>query len=233
MNLICGITTFQISNPIRCSAFDVRRSAFGVRPPFATPSVLVRVNLHKALYTPPDIGYSHQKTYIATMRHDNPAGQTPSAELQLAGLIARLEPKNQKLIKSLRRELRKRFPAVNELVYDYTRSLVISYSPNERGSDGIVGISGDANGVRLFFNQGVSIPDPQKILQGDGRQTRYIRIEASKVLLRPEVESLLTAAAGKATIPLARSGRGELIIKSSKQPTKSRSAKPRGKKPNS
>jgi hypothetical protein len=110
---------------------------------------------------------------------------------------------------------------------------VISYSPNDRGSDGIVAISADANGIRLFFNQGVSIPDPHKILLGDGRQTRYIQIEASKVLLRPEVESLLTAAVGKATTPLARSGRGEVIIKSSKQRTKSRSVKEKGKRPNS
>jgi hypothetical protein len=68
------------------------------------------------------------------MRDHNTTDQTPpSAELQLAGLIAKLEPKNQKLIKSMRRVLRKRFPTVNELVYDYTKSLVISYSPNERG----------------------------------------------------------------------------------------------------
>lgn len=168
------------------------------------------------------------------MRHNNPPDQTPpSAELKLAGLVAKLEPKNQKLIKSVRGELRKRFPTVNELVYDYTKSLVISYSPNERGSDGIVAISADANGVRLFFNQGVSIPDPHGILLGDGRQTRYIRIEASKVLLRPEVESLLTAAVSRATTPLATSGHGEIIIKSSKQRTKSRSVKPRGKRPNS
>lgn len=162
------------------------------------------------------------------MRHDNKTDQAPpSAEQQLAGLIAKFEPKNQKLIKSVRRALQKRFPTVNELVYDYTRSLVIGYSPNERGSDGVVAMSADANGVRLFFNNGVSLPDPHKILLGDGRQTRYIRIEASGDLLRPEVESLLTAAVGKVTTPLARSGRGELIIKSAKQRTRSGSVKPK------
>jgi len=118
------------------------------------------------------------KNVYPTMRHNNTTDQTPpSAELQLAGLIAKLEPKNKKLIKPMRRVLRKRFPTVNELVYDYTKSLVISYSPKERGSDGIVAISADANGVRL--------PDPHGMLLGDGRQTRYIRIEASKVLLQP------------------------------------------------
>lgn len=168
------------------------------------------------------------------MRRDNSSDQAlPSAELQLAGLIAKFEPKNQELIKSVRRALQKRFPTVNELVYDYGKSLVIGYSPNERGLDGVVAMSADANGVRLFFTHGVNLPDPHGILLGDGRETRYIQLEASKVLLRPEVESLLTAAVSKATTPLASSGRGELIIKSSKQRTKSRSVKPTGKKANS
>ena len=114
------------------------------------------------------------------MRHKKTTDQTPpSAELQLAGLIAKLDPKNQKLIKPMRSVLRKRFPTVNELVYDYTKSLVISYSPNERGSDGILAISADANGIRLFFNQGINLADPHGMLLGDGRQTRYISIEAS------------------------------------------------------
>ncbi len=141
----------------------------------------------------------------------------PSAELQLAGLIARLDPKTQKLIKSIRKTLRTRFPTLNELIYDYPKSVVIAFSPNERGSDGIVAISADANGIRLFFTHGVSLPDPHGLLMGDGRQTRYIRIESSKVLLRPEVESLLTAAASKATVPVAKSGQARIIIKSSKR----------------
>ena len=162
------------------------------------------------------------------MQHDTTTDRTPpSADLQLAGLIAKFEPKKQKLIKSMRRALRKRFPTMNELVYDYTKSLVIAYSPNERGSDGIVAMSADANGVRLFFNYGVSLPDPHSILLGDGRQTRYIGIEASKVLLRPEVQALLTAAISKVPIPRSKSGHGELIIKSSKQRTKSQSMKPK------
>ena len=162
------------------------------------------------------------------MRHDNKTEQTPpSAELQVAGLIAKLEPKNQKLVKSMRGVLRKRFSTANELVYDYPNSLVISYSPNERGSDAVVAVSADVNGVRLFFNHGPILPDPDHLLLGDGRQTRYIRIEASKDLLRPEVESLLTAAVSKLAIPLAKSGRGELIIKSSKPRTAKRRTKRR------
>ncbi len=139
---------------------------------------------------------------------------SPSAERQVSSFIAKFEPDDQKLIRSVRKMLRKRFPTANELVYDYRKNFVIGYSPTERGSDAIVAMTADADGVRLFFNQGPSLPDPHNILVGDGRQTRFIRLESAGILLQPEVEALLTAAVRRAKIPLRRSGRGELIIKS-------------------
>lgn len=89
-------------------------------------------------------------------------------------------------------------------------------SPEEQAVFVVV-VANNAVGVRLFFNHGPSLLDPHSLLLGDGRQTRYIQIESSKVLLRPEVESLLTAAVSKAAMPIAKTGGGELIIKSSKQ----------------
>ncbi len=161
------------------------------------------------------------------MRHNNPTDQALlSAEEHLEGLIAKLEPQHQKLIRSVRKMLRKRLPTVNELVYDYGKKVVISYSPNERGIDAVVALSADADGVRLFFNQGPSLPDPHKILRGNGRQTRHIHLEASSVLLRPEVESLLTAAVAKLSVPLSISGVGGIIIKSSKRRPTGRPVKP-------
>ncbi len=152
---------------------------------------------------------------------------SPSAERQLSSFIAKFEPKYQKLIRSVRKMLRKRFPALNELVYDYRKNFVIGYSPVENGSDAVVAMTADANGVCLYFGNGPSLPDPHEILLGDGRQTRFIRLESASVLLRPEVESLMTAAARKSKIPLPRSGRGGLIIKpmSWKQRSRRRPAK--------
>lgn len=162
------------------------------------------------------------------MRHVKTTDRAPSsAERQLAGFIAKFEPNNQKLIRSVRKVLRKRFPTANELVYDYRNNFVIGYSPTERGSDAIVAMTAAANGVALYFIHGASLPDPHKILIGDGRQTRFMRLESAGVLLRPEVESLMTAAVRKAKTPLRRSGRGGLIIKSisSKQRPRRRTVK--------
>ena len=156
--------------------------------------------------------------------------RTPaSAERQLAELIAKFDPNNLKLTRSVRRVLRKRLPTANELVYDYRKNFVIGYSPTERGSDAVVAMSTDADGVALYFNQGPSLPDPHKILMGNGRQTRFIRLESARVLLRPEVESLMIAAAKKAKIKLRRSGRGELIIKSHSSKQRARKRRRTGK----
>ena len=88
---------------------------------------------------------------------------TPEAQLQ--AWIDRLDPKIQKLARSVRAAVRKRFPPLNELAYDYTDSVVIGYSPTERGIEGVVATTARATGVFLYFGQGIQLPDPQKILQ--------------------------------------------------------------------
>ena len=137
-----------------------------------------------------------------------------SVEQQLKGFIARFEPKRQALIRSVRKASRTRFPAANELVYDYSEYFVIGYSPTERGSDSVVAIASGADGLRLYFNQGPKLPDPKKILLGSGKQTRFIRLQSVKVLTRPEVQALIAAAIARAKIPVRETGRGKLIIKS-------------------
>ena len=65
----------------------------------------------------------------------------PTPEAQLRSFIDMLDPKHQKLIRSVRAALRKRFPTANELAYDYSSFFVIGYSPTERGIDAIVSIA--------------------------------------------------------------------------------------------
>jgi hypothetical protein len=114
---------------------------------------------------------------------------------------------------AMRKALRKRLPAANELVYDNYNFFVIGYSPTERPSDSILSIAGGANGVGLCFIHGASLPDPHKILLGAGKQTRFIRVESAEVLGRPEVEALIAAAAAKSKSPPA-GGPRKLIIRS-------------------
>jgi hypothetical protein len=129
--------------------------------------------------------------------------------------------------------LRKRFPTANELIYDYSNSFVIGYSPTERGSDAVVAIAAGVDGLRLVFNQGPMLPDPKKLLLGSGKQTRFIWVESPKTLALPEIKALMQAAHDHATTPLRSSGRGTLVIKPSsagKRPAKRSSTAGRPRK---
>ena len=156
-----------------------------------------------------------------------PDSKTPTPEAQVRSFINRFEPKDQKLFRSVRAALRKRFPTANELAYDYGHAIVISYSPTDGGIDGIVAISARATGVALYFNQGPQLPDPKKLLRGLGKRTRFIQVEAAGQLANPDVKAMIAAAINQAKIPLPSQGKGKLIIRGaaakprpSRKPTK-------------
>jgi hypothetical protein len=140
--------------------------------------------------------------------------QTTKTEKQLTCFINKFDAKHRSLIRSVRKELRKRFPTANELAYDNYNFFVIGYGPTERPSDCIVSIAAAASGVGLCFIHGASLPDPNRILLGEGNQTRFIRLESASRLNRPEVKALLAAAVAQSKTPLSASGSGKLIIRS-------------------
>jgi hypothetical protein len=136
------------------------------------------------------------------------------AETQLKGFIAKFDPKHQAMIRAARKALRKRFPTATELVYDNYNFFVIGYGPTQRPSDCIISIAAAANGVGLCFIHGASLPDPAGILQGSGKQTRFVRLPSAEILEKPEVQALLQAAADRAKTPMPIRGKGKLIIRS-------------------
>ena len=136
------------------------------------------------------------------------------AEDRLEDFIGKFNEADQLLIRAVRRGMRKRLPTAHELVYDNYNFFVIGYSPTERPSDAILSIAARANGVGLCFLHGAKLPDPNKLLQGSGSQTRFIRLPSADVLKLKEVESLIAAAVERAKAPLAKTGKGKLIIRS-------------------
>jgi len=137
-----------------------------------------------------------------------------AAEAQLRTLIDRFAPAQLRLIGIMRRSLRKRLPTANEVVYEYRDCFVISYSPNERGYEGVLAIRGSADGVKLYFNRGKELPDPAKLLQGSGNQMRWLDVEGASTLARPQVARLIDEAIAHNRVPFARAGRGSVIIRS-------------------
>ena len=137
-----------------------------------------------------------------------------SAEAQVRTLIAKFAPAHLRLIGAMRRSLQKRLPTAHEVVYEYRDWFVISYSPNERGYEGVLAIRASVNGVRLYFNRGKELSDPAKLLQGSGNQTRSINLEGASTLARPAVARLIDEAIARNRVPFARAGRGSVVIRS-------------------
>ena len=142
-----------------------------------------------------------------------PASRNLTPEVELQSYIDRLDPKHQKLMRSVRAAVRKRFPTANELAYDYSSHVVISYSSTDRAIDAILAIDGRADGVRLYFMHGPQLPDPKRLLQGSGSQARFVPVEAASQLADPDVNALIVAAGAKSTVPSSSKGNGALIIK--------------------
>jgi hypothetical protein len=95
------------------------------------------------------------------------AAKPADVEEQVQGFIDKFDEKNQALIRSVRKALRKRFATAHELVYDNYQFFVIGYSPTERPTDSVLSMTADANGVSIMFPYvGAKMPDPHKLLQG-------------------------------------------------------------------
>ncbi len=151
-----------------------------------------------------------------------------NAEAQLAGFFAKYEPATARLGKALRAKLRDRLPGLSEIVYVYESqdALVISYSPNENGYEGLCSIALYPGSVKLFFGQGarLSKADPGKLLQGRGKTVRHVVLNAAADFDRADVQALIAAALKLAKLRLDASAKGSVIIKAEAQQQRARRA---------
>ena len=140
------------------------------------------------------------------------AAPTPAA--QLAAFVSRFDSRVAAVMRGARTRVRRMIPTANELVYDNYNFFVIGYSTTQRPSDCIVSLAASAKGVVLSFYYGVGLPDPKRLLLGEGNQNRFIRLESPSTLERPAVRALIRAATASARTPPAKTGRGVLVIRS-------------------
>ena len=136
-----------------------------------------------------------------------------SAEAVVRTLIDKFAPTSLRLVGTMRRWLQKRLPTAHEVVYEYRDCFVISYSPNERGYEGVLAIRGSADGVKLYFTHGKGLPDPEKLLRGSAN-ARWIQVEGPSTVARPAVARLMDEAIARNRVPFARTGRGPVDIRS-------------------
>ena len=159
-----------------------------------------------------------------------------TATQQLRAFLSKYSPEIAARAQAILKTMRARYPTALELVYDNYNALVIGFSPTERASDVIFSIAIYPNWINLFFLQGKGLPDPTKLLQGDGNLVRHIRLPSVEALDEPDVVALMQVAVARAKVPFDAAGKHRLIIRavSEKQrprrPAATASASPRSRK---
>jgi hypothetical protein len=135
-------------------------------------------------------------------------------ETEIAGFTAKYAPPIAAALKACRRRMHGFFPRGFELVYDNYNALVFGYAPSERASDAIVSIAGYPRWITLFFLHGATLHDPDKLLQGDGKQVRGIRLVSPADFDNPAVRALLQRAIAPHADAFAAAPRLATIVKS-------------------
>jgi hypothetical protein len=137
-----------------------------------------------------------------------------SPEVQLKGFRAKYTPAIAATAQAALAKLRARMPSAFMLVYDNYNALAIGFSPTERASDVIISIALYPRWVNLFFLQAARLPDPQGLLKGKGKVARHVVLASADDLDKLAIKALITQALKRAAKPLAKTGAGQVIIKS-------------------
>jgi len=140
-----------------------------------------------------------------------------SPNAQFSAFLSRFPAEIVALVKRCLPKLRRAFPVSHELVYDYSHSLVVSFSMSARGYEAIVAMAIRPSGVRLYFDK--SLPDPKGLLEGSGGKVRSITIKAASDLDHGDLQALIKAAIEHSGVTFPRTRSTRMVIKSeSKKP---------------
>ncbi len=80
------------------------------------------------------------------------------------------------------------------MVFDNYNALVFGIGPSDRTRESFISIAGYPKWVTLFFLNGADLPDPEGLLEGDGKQVRGIRLKTPADMDTPAVAALIAQA---------------------------------------
>jgi hypothetical protein len=121
---------------------------------------------------------------------------------ELLDLLKRYDRGVQELTLALRElVLEELAPCCEYIVEVYIVSIL--YGPTHRMKDGICYIGVIKDHVNLGFLRGSELADPQRILEGTGKQMRHIKIRNMSDLQRPAIRAYLQEACERAGYEVA------------------------------
>jgi hypothetical protein len=145
----------------------------------------------------------------------------PSPNAQFSALLSRFPREIVALVKRCLPKLRRAFPGSNQLVYDYSNSLVVAFGMSERGYEAIVALAIFPRGVRLYFDK--SLPDPKGLLEGTGAKVRSVTVKTASDLDHGDIHALIKAAIKHSGVTFPRTRSTRMVLKSQSKPRRPRS----------
>src|SRR4051812_20436050 len=116
----------------------------------------------------------------------------------------------QQLALNLRALLLEEMAPCYENIYDAYSAVAIGYGTSDRLGDGIFHLAVYGKHVNLGFNDGATLGDPKRILQGSGNRIRHITIKSEADLARPEIRAYIRRAKKKAAADARKLGEAPL-----------------------
>jgi hypothetical protein len=136
------------------------------------------------------------------------------AEDQLELFLGRYTPDIAAIGRGAIARLRARLPEATVLVYDNYNALAVGFAPSEKASQAILSVALYPRWVNVFFLQGHTLDDPEKRLKGSGAVVRHITLRSAGDLDEAYVSALIDQALTTAKVPINRTVKGRLIVKS-------------------
>jgi len=92
----------------------------------------------------------------------------------------------------LRKVLHDNLPGITEQVDDSAR--MIGYCYSQKYADMICALFPTKKGLKLSFNRGTKLPDPENLLEGTGKISRYVVIQSEDQINSAALKALISAA---------------------------------------
>jgi len=113
-------------------------------------------------------------------------------EDQIEEFLAQYDEQVFKLAVELRKIVLKNLEGITEQL-DIPAKM-IAYCYGQKYSDLVCVILPSKKGLKLGFNKGSELPDPNKMLEGKGKVSRYVEIKSADIIKSVELKILIKEA---------------------------------------
>jgi hypothetical protein len=133
---------------------------------------------------------------------------------QLLGFLEACDRHISDLALALREVILEEAPDASESIYQvYTVAIWFGFSGKMK--DMFCYIATSAGHVNLGFPRGASLPDPNRVLEGEGKAMRHIKFREQRDVERPFVRRYIRAATEQAA-SVGTIGTGKSVVKSAR-----------------